>query len=506
MQIRSDILARNTLLNLAGQGLPLLVGLVAFPFIIEGLGKDRFGILSLAWVMLGYFSVFDIGLGRSTTKYVAEALGKGDEDQVPRIVWTSVTVQGILGVAGSLAFVAFIPLIVERILNIPSDMIEEATSTFYLLALSVPLILISSSFSGVLEAAQKFDLVNAVRVPSSLFSFLIPLLGLALGFQLPGIVLLIVISRFLSLAALIIFAFRVFPLLRNYSAQWGLFVQLFKFGGWISVSNITGPILAYLDRFLIGTLLSMATVTYYTAPFEVVTRLWIIPGSLVMTLFPAFSTLSGLGQHHQTRGFLLRATRYLLILIAPIIFILIAFAHPLLDIWLGADFSHNSGLVFQILAAGTLLGVLAPVPGAILHGYGRPDIIAKLYLAYIPLNFVIVIFFIKTWGLPGAALSFAVRTLLDTLLLFLIALNVARQSLYSFLREMVPSLSAVASAGVLLLFILWTTASVPLRGVAVTGIIALFLFVAWTRILGEEDKSKLKSLIKGKGWQNIKQA
>ena len=505
MQIRSDILARNTLLNFVGQVLPLLVGLVALPLIIQGLGKDRFGILSLAWVILGYFSVFDIGLGRATTKYVAEAIGKGDEEQIHRLVWTSVTVQGILGVIGSVVFVVITPLIVERILNIPPDLIGEAKSTFYLLALSVSLILISSSFSGVLEASQRFDLVNVVRVPSSLFSFLIPLLGLTLGYQLPGIVLLIVISRLLSLVALMILAFRVFPALRKYSSHLPLFIRLFKFGGWISVSSIAGPILIYLDRFLIGAFLSMAMVTYYTAPFEVITRLWIIPGSLVMTLFPAFSTLGGLGRHDQTQAVLLRSTKYLLILITPIIFLVISFAQPILELWLGADFGQNSSLVLQILAVGALVGVLAPVPGAILHGYGRPDIIAKLYLAYIPLNFILVIFFIKIWGLPGAALSFTVRTLLDSVLLFSIALRITHQSAHSFLKEILATLGAVLLAGVLFSVTLWTIDSLSVRSAVVAGIIALFIYVVWTRIFSEEDRSKLESLIKGKGWQSIKQ-
>lgn len=93
METRGSLLARNTLLNFIGQVVPLLVGVVTVPFIIRGLGTERFGLLSLAWVVMGYFTIFDLGLGRATTKFVAEALGKGDEDQVPRLVWTAVTVQ-----------------------------------------------------------------------------------------------------------------------------------------------------------------------------------------------------------------------------------------------------------------------------------------------------------------------------------------------------------------------------------------------------------------------------
>jgi hypothetical protein len=33
-------------------------------------------------VVLGYFTIFDLGLGRATTKYVADALAKDEGDQV----------------------------------------------------------------------------------------------------------------------------------------------------------------------------------------------------------------------------------------------------------------------------------------------------------------------------------------------------------------------------------------------------------------------------------------
>jgi O-antigen/teichoic acid export membrane protein len=97
LEISGRLLARNTLINFVGQVIPLAIGVIAIPIIVRGLGTDRFGLLSLAWVVLGYFTIFDLGLGRATTKYVAEALGKGEEEKVPNLVWTTVAIQLILG-------------------------------------------------------------------------------------------------------------------------------------------------------------------------------------------------------------------------------------------------------------------------------------------------------------------------------------------------------------------------------------------------------------------------
>jgi len=68
--LRSALLARNTVWNLSGKVLPLLAGLVSIPIIIKGFGVDRFGLLSIAWMVVGDFSIFDMGLGQSRTKLV----------------------------------------------------------------------------------------------------------------------------------------------------------------------------------------------------------------------------------------------------------------------------------------------------------------------------------------------------------------------------------------------------------------------------------------------------
>ena len=428
LEISGRILARNTIINFVGQVIPLAIGVIAIPFILRGLGPDRFGLLSLAWVVLGYFAIFDLGLGRATTKYVAEALGKGEEDQVPSLVWTTVIIQFILGLLGAVILVIITPSLVERVLNIPHGLIKEARITFYLLALSIPIILISSSFSGVLEARQRFDLVNSIRVPSHASTFLMPLMGLILGLKLPGIVMLILGVRFLTLIAFLAINILIFPNIKKFTIQPVLFLRLFKFGGWITVSNVVSPILTYLDRFLIGSILSMTAVAFYTAPYEVVTRLWIIPFSLTITLFPAFSALDVNKDRERIGMFFFSSIKYIFITLGPIVLILLIFGKKILQIWLGTNFASQSTIVLQILAIGVLINSLAHVPYSLLQGAGRPDIPAKFHLLELPLHLVIAWILINNWGISGAALAWAIRVMLDAILLFVATLRVLHLS------------------------------------------------------------------------------
>jgi len=497
--ISGKILAHNTILNFIGQVIPLIVGVITIPFIIRGLGIERFGLLSLAWVVLGYFTIFDLGLGRATTKYVAAVLGKGEEDQLPRLVWTAVTVQAILGIVGVLVLFGITPLLVEHILKIPPELVGEAKFTFYLLALSIPVVLISGSFRGVLEAAQRFELVNAVKCPTSILTFLLPLVGLLLGFHLPGIIALLLIARFGALLTFVVMDLRIFPRLRKYSGSFTFFARLFAYGGWITVTNIVGPILKYLDRFLIGSILSIAAVTYYSVPYEAVTRLWFIPASLTMTLFPAFSTLEGAKDRQRLGILFAHSVKYILLVLGVVILVISLFAKEILQIWLGADFAIKSTAVLQILALGVLINSLAHTPFALLQGVGRPDLPAKFHMLELPLYIGVVWFLISQWGIAGVAAAWTLRGALDALLLFGATFKIYRFSPRLLITNgtMLACFALVALAGASY-GLKNLTGTLPLlaQSLLVLGLLALFALFAWKSILDNSERGAFLKMVK----------
>jgi O-antigen/teichoic acid export membrane protein len=421
-RVGGGLVARNALLNMIGLGLPLIVGLLTIPVIVRSLGTQRFGILSLIWVVFGYFGFLDLGLGRATTKFAAEALGRGEIENIPKFLWTTVSFQIVLGFVGAILLSVSTPLLVERILNIPPAFVDEARTTFYWIAWAIPLTILSTSFRGILEAAQRFDLVNAVKIPASAAFYLFPLIGILLGFNLPGIVALLVLSRFLSLLGWAVLSARVFPVLKKRIVfQKDAIGPLLRFGGWVTLSAVIWPILSSIDRFFIGARMTIESVSFYSAPYEVVMRLGIIPGSLALTLFPAFSALGGSGEFERTRTLYGRSVKFLLVMSALVAVPLFLFAGPVLKIWLGAKFAEQSTVVFQVLLIGFLCNSLSSVPFGLLQGIGRADLPTKVQLAelvvYVPLLWVMI----RWLGIVGAALAWTLRVVAEMLVLFLLA-------------------------------------------------------------------------------------
>ncbi|MFC1575178.1 oligosaccharide flippase family protein [Gemmatimonadota bacterium] len=414
----SRLLARNSILNLLGQGFPLIVALVAFPFLTRGLGPDRFGLLALAWTFIGYFTVFDFGLSRSLTQMVAERLGRGGEEEIPEIAWTGFILMHGLGIFGAVVFLALAPWIVDGLLSIPSGLRTEAFRTFFFLALSLPIFIGTIGFRGILEAHQRFGLINLVRAPMGSFLFLGPLVVLPFTQRLDVVVGVLVLARVLAWALHAFLCLRVAPELR--APRWispGVVPPLLRLGGWITVSNLVSPILHYADRFLIGAVLSLSAVAFYATPHEVMSRVLILPMAVAGVFFPAFAA-GHKGDPTRTGQLFQASLRGTLLLVIPILLSLLALAETGLGAWAGPEYGENGAVVVRWLAVGVLFNCIAQVPFALVQGIGRPDISARFHLLEVPVYLVGLWWALGQFGLAGAAFIWSARAILDSALLF----------------------------------------------------------------------------------------
>ncbi len=441
------LLARNTIWNLLGQLLPMAVAVVAIPLLVLALGVARFGVLSLAWIVVGYFSLFDLGIGRALTKLVADKLGANEEHSIPPLAWTALLLMFLLGVLGGLVTFAMSPWLVHRALKVPLELQAETLRGFYLLAVSIPIATITSGLRGILEAQQRFRILNLIRIPMSIFSFAGPLLALPFSSSLVPVIGILVVGRVIGLLAHLFACFHAMPLLRHdFVLRRSMVLPVVKLGGWMTVSNVIGPFMVYLDRFLIGALLSASAVAYYTAPFDMVTRIWVIPGAMVGVLFPAFAV--SLMQDPDRTGVLLsRSIKYIFLAVFPVILVIVTLAPEGLRLWLGPAFAQNSSSVLRWLAAGVFVNSLAHVPFALIQSTGRPDITAKLHLLELPIYFVAVWLLTKRLGIEGTAIAWTARVALDAILLLFFA-----HRLLPYKPGFLPKLAATAAGGLLVLY------------------------------------------------------
>lgn len=412
----TSLLKKNILLNFVTQVMPIGIALFTIPLIIEGFGTERFGILTLIWTIIGYSSIFDMGLGRALTQVVSKQLGSGETKDLNTIIWTALAIISLLGIIAGLAICLFTPMIVNMI-NAPEAYKAETTRSIYLLGISIPFLIGIISLKGILEAYQKFALISIMRLPVVIFNYLVPLAVLAFTADLSVTVAWLVIGRILTFFAhLIACSFIIEKFFKTIKIKLQYIKPLLSFGSWITVSNIITPIMTTLDRFFVSALLSASVVAFYTTPQNVILQLVIIPVAILGVMFPAFSVEFQRNKQRAKRLYFQTIKYMALLLFFPVLFVII-YAEPAISWWINPDFAAKSYRIAQVLAIGMFIYSINAASISLIQATGRSDITARIHLFELPIYLASLVFFIKNFGLIGATYAWVFRVVIDAVLL-----------------------------------------------------------------------------------------
>ena len=481
---RGPLLARNVGLNLVGWVLPALAAIIAVPILIRGLGDARFGLLALAWTTLGYFGLFDLGLGRAVTHAVGDRIGRQREDEIAGVIWTALAALVPLGLIGSAVLALGAPWLVRTVFTIPADLHRESISAFRLLAVAIPFVGAAAVLRGVLEAKQRFGLVNAVRVPYGVLLFLGPALALPFSRSVVPAIAILVVVRLALVAALFGACTRVVHRLWLGRSRVNVpaLKALVSFGGWMTVSNVISPLMNTFDRYVIAAVLSVSVVTYYTSPSELVMKLWLFSVAINPVFFAALSTTGARDRDRSAELFdrLLRLTFAGLFLPA---LVLVVLAPEILGIWLGPSFTGDSALVLQVLAIAVFVNTLGQCGLTMIHALGRPDLTGKYHLAELPVYAAALWFLLARFGIVGVALAWAARAIVDAFLLLLTCPALLRETLPSVRRGIVWSLAAMLTLGIAMLL-----PSTPSRLAIALLALPVWAALAWRFILRPDER------------------
>ena len=468
------LLARSAFWNFFGMAAPILIALFAIPLLIEGMGKERFGLLAIIWMGVGYFSLFDMGLGRALTKMVSERLGRGTTDNLGALVWTALILLVFLGGLGASVLLMFSDALVTRVLNVPAELQSEGIAAFRILAVGVPLVILTAGLVGLLQAHQRFGTITAIRVPLGVLTFGGPLVTLQFTPSIAWATAVLLIGRMFALTAYYLAARGVRSELRKRPFFDPSEVSpLLGFGGWLTVTNIVGPLMTYLDRFVIGAFLNLTAVTHYVTPYEVLSRLQMFPQAIMGVMFPAMAAAHG-GDPSRLATLYEHSSRLIYWATLPVIAGVFLFAPEGLFFWLGRDFQLAATPVVYWLAVGWVINSLARPAFTVLQSAGRPDLVAKTHLLELVPYFLVLWWFTSRYGISGVAAAWALRVLADTFILNVIA---ARK-----LPKLKTQVNRTYLTIVLTLMTfsgLWMLESVPVRLLAAFGLLAGSTIALW---------------------------
>jgi len=404
---------KNSIWNIGGYIIPAIVTVPALGIMGRYLGAELFGVFTLALAVVGYASIFDAGLTRAVIREIS--IFREDHHERLRIISTSTTIILILGLfAASLLF--FFSDSITTILKISEILHSEVNGSLKILSLSIPLFLITQIWLSILEGEEKFAILNIYKTITGTCIALLPALFTIINPTLQFAIIGLVLSRFICFVLTLFLCWKDITSAKL-SIHRETIKRLFMFGGWITVSNIISPVMAYFDRFIVSNQLGAQNVAFYTAPSEIISRLSIIPGAFARALFPRLSFSASTVDRRKNKKLI---NLLLLLICLPVVIIGSLLAERVMVLWMGNSFSGKPGIVLIILLLGFLFNSLAQVPFASIQARGYAKLTAFVHMGELIPYLVLLFYLINSYGVIGAAIAWSIRMLVDYIALIII--------------------------------------------------------------------------------------
>lgn len=409
----------NIAWNLMGLGLPLVVALLCIPPLLQSLGNERFGLLSLAWALTAVAGLFDLGIGRAATRAVAERLGSSAQGGIPAVITQAVRLTRRAGLAGAALAAVAVWAGATSYLKTSPDLADETRIAAYLLVLVIPLQAGTATYRGICEGLQRFRGINVVRVLLGIGNFGVPLAMTTITSHLGWIVGSLVGTRLLAW-----WAYRVLARVNLPSADDSADASqpasgLLASSLWFTASTLVGALLAQADRFFISTNLTVAQVPTYTVPLDIVTQLFLVVSAVSTVAFPSLATQLARDRAQAWQLF----TRWfgrVAVLMAAVALGAAVVLPVFMPLWIKALLPAESITIALVLCIGLWTHSLGVMCMSMLHAAGLFKETALINMVELPVYFIALSVLVERFGVTGAAIAWVGRVTVDAALLYLL--------------------------------------------------------------------------------------
>jgi O-antigen/teichoic acid export membrane protein len=412
--------AGNSLWSVLGWFGASLLGFIASPILIRLLGRDQYGLMALLNTILMPMGLLDFGIGEATVKYVSESIGKKDYVAAEKHVRSTLAFNLSVGALGGIIIILFSGFLVGTVFRIPEQSQDLARHCLLWVAVSWCLTQSRQAFIGLVTSMQRYRILTAATLISQSMTTLAGLAALLFGGTLLDLVRAQAMVAILTGLGWVIVARRFFPRIRVApSFDRSSLRTTFGFGFWQMLSNVGALLAQQSQRWLLGGLLTVATVGFYNVSFQLVAAMYSLTYRVGQVLFPAVSHMQGQAREEQAARLTIQANWILSTLAIAGFVPLFVFADDLLLLWVGADFAANVAAVLRIMVIATMLSCLFTVHNFFLLGTARTNWLAAMAFVQGIVSFVASALLIPKLGLSGAGWGMASGTLVHITVLVL---------------------------------------------------------------------------------------
>lgn len=465
------MLLRNSLWNLSGSAVPMVVALATVPLLIGALGVEGFGIVTMVGSVIGYFGVLDINLSAGAIKYLAEHHAANDRARFAETFWFGILFYGVLGLLGALGIYFGSELLVARFFEVSPAMREATITAFQVAAVGFALSQAQNYLLVVPQALQRYD---RSAQSEAFFGVLVNLASVAAAMAGAGVVGVIVARVAVAVTNLfyLIWLIRRFNL--GLAPCWprrDVRAALTSFSAYAYLSKIASTLHQHADKLIVGAVAGPVALAFYTVPVTLAGRVLGLTYRLSSVIYPRASALAGAGRINELRPVYLGVMRYVTYINLAALGVVALAGDEFLRRWVGEEFVQQGFPVLILMTLALLADSLTNIPSMVNDALGHPRVTGRFALANGLCGVLMVYLGTTYWGIAGAAAGHLLSSL--TLgIIFLLYVH-GRTVPVTFSESMRSGFGRSLAVGLIIIGVL-----APLKLMVPTGLVSTIAIVS----------------------------
>ncbi len=344
---------KNFFFNSASLVINVIIGVLYTPFLVQNLGIIAYGIIPLALIINQYIGVVTDSLIASITRFYSVALQQNNYSDASKYLSNSfISIGSLVLVISPILFYGIFNI--NNLFNIPDDLVHAARLLFLFTIISFVLSLFSSLFNISLYALNRLDLLNIVNISRTLSKIFLVVLFLKF---IEADVIYIGIANLIS--EIFIISLSIYYFKKNtgsyirisakyYEAH--ALISLISMSIWILVHQIGDAGLYRIDNILVNKFWGIKHSAILGA-FSELSYYVRISVSVFSSLFgPLILLAYAKGDHSEVENITLKNSLIIGFGTSIIVGLLIGFAKPFINLWLGEEFAlYSNWLILKLI-------------------------------------------------------------------------------------------------------------------------------------------------------------
>ncbi len=408
---------KNIFTSWMGMVIGIVITFFFTPYLISMIGKDQYGIWTLAFSIIAYMGLADLGMKQAIVRYISKYYAVKDWRQLNQVFSSAVRVYAIIGLAIA-AGTLLIVFVFIGYFQIPEEYLKIAKIAFLVLGINQAIGYALLPFTA-LGAYHRFDITTMFNVGARIAQTIGIVLLLELGYGLVAMAFMVAAMTLLAKLSINYIRIRKYPENRfSFAAIDREKTRMLLGYGWFSFLIVaTWIVIFQTDNIVIGAFISMEAVTVYSIAGAIVTQLRSAINIISVPLVPAISHFEAEKDFGRIMNIYNKSSRYLYYVSAYLALAIVFFGGPFILLWVGEDFIPAISIL-HVLIVTAMVFFPQMIANSVLLGISRHKIAFYILAAEAVANIGLSLLLVGRYGIMGVALGTAIPQMIIYLFIY----------------------------------------------------------------------------------------